>query len=171
MPRMMILLPLLVLLGVVQFIFSQSGQEHGLCDRWRAMIDPHVKSNEREPDVENVTEREAMEGIACLLTYQGNQRAGKFSGATRFDISQTFPDATIELDALYTISAIYYGKWKHARGIALVDQSPKILKPKAGAKRAFPYLQGWFQRLKAKGLERLRSEHDDPLNGSGLRWY
>jgi hypothetical protein len=135
------------------------------------MVDPNAQSGSIPPAVEQLSDEEAKTGIACLLTFEGNRRVGRFSGATRLDISQLFPDATVELDALYVISAIYNRKWLHAQGVALVDQKQNILLPEVGARRAFRFVRRWYQRLKENGLEKLRVDHDDPLNGSGLRWY
>ncbi len=94
-----------------------------------------------------------------------------FSGSTRFDVSQFFPQATVELDALYVISAIYNQKWEHASGIALVDRKSRILAPRAGAKLAFPSVKAWYARVKDGDLQKLRAGHDDPLKRSGARWY
>jgi len=177
MHRIMILIPALTLLLAVQSGVAQSQSkarskgDKAVCDQWRAMVDPDAQSSSKAPDVEQLSEEEAATGIACMLAFEGNRRVGRFSGATRLDISQNFADATVELDALYVISAIYNRQWRHARGVALVDRRPKILSPEAGASKAFPFVKRWHQRLRENGLEKLRAEHDDPLNGSGLRWY
>lgn len=141
------------------------------CERWRAMVDPQARSSTNRPDVEHLSEAESLAGIACLLSLEGDRRLGKFSGATRMDVSQFFPRATIELDALYVISAIYNEKWDHASGVALVDRKSRILSPRAAAKLAFPAVKAWYLRVQGGSLQELRIAQDDPLKTSGVKWY
>lgn len=141
------------------------------CEPWRAMVDPQARSSSERPDVGNLSEAESVVGISCLLKLEGDQRPGIFSGATRVDVSQVFPQATVELDALYVISAIYNQKWSHASGIALVDRKSRLLSPRAGAKLAFPAVKAWYLRVQHDSLQKLRIEQDDPLKTSGVKWY
>ena len=177
MHRMMIVFSALVLVSAGTVACGESPEYPSprggkvMCDAWWATVDPKVRTSSNLPDVEQLSDSDAVNGVECLLALEGNHRRGKFSGSTRLDISQLFPDATVEIDALYMISAIYHRRWAHARGIALVDERPLIVRPNTAAKRAFPFVRQWFERLKSEGLEKLRERMDDPLNGSGLRWY
>jgi hypothetical protein len=141
------------------------------CRRWRAMVDPQVHSASIHPEVANLADAEASFGISCLLVLEGIHRPGRFSGVTRLDVSQLLPQATVGLDALYVISAIYNQKWEHAQGIALVDSKFQLLTPEKGAKSAFPFVKAWYARVKNLGIGKLRAEHDDPLRDSGLKWF
>jgi hypothetical protein len=142
-----------------------------VCEVWWALADPRVHSNLPTPEFAKLTDDEAVAGIGCLLNLEGKTRSGKFSGATRFEVSQTFPQATVELDALFLVSSIYRQQWAHADGVALVDASGRIQKPNSGAKRLFPFVKEWYRRINEGGLEVARRKNDDPLAGSGLHWY
>jgi hypothetical protein len=147
-----------------------SSAQSNSCNRWRSLVDPKAPHESPRPDFDKLSDEEAFIGIDCLLAMQGIRRHGAFGGATRLDVSQLYPEATVELDALYVVSAIYNQKWQHAQGIALMDKNGAILRPHAAAKRAFPFARKWYLRARKMGLPKMRELNDDPLKGSGVRW-
>jgi hypothetical protein len=83
---------------------------------------------------------------------------------------------TVEVAALYLISAIHHERLDFAQSPLLSDTSlpPKervaANKP-AYVDRAFQSSRDWVQRCKKVGLPKLREQKDDPLRASGLRWW
>lgn len=119
-----------------------------------------------------------MSGIACLLQQQGKTGVGLFSGM-KPETSQFVPMASVEIDALYKISMLFYGNDKFAHAIALVSVPIErhgkyheyVFNSKKYIKRAFASYRRWFEKVKEIGLEEARKQKLDPLAGSGVRWY
>ena len=170
-PILLLVLSCLLEPGQAKVKQHQSRPSEAVCERWRFLVDPSGTGGLPSPDVEHLTDEEALVGLSCLLMLEANRGEGKFSGATRFEVSQLFPQATVELDALFVISAIYNQSWRHADGVALADARGKIQNAVSGPKRAFPFVRRWYDRIQRLGLVKARSQGDDPLKGSGLHWY
>jgi hypothetical protein len=137
------------------------------CKYWLAQVDPSVEVDFEvdEDDPENI-----LKGISCLLELEGNRSDGLFGGATNTRVSQVFPNATVEVCALFYISYLFYGDWEHANGVALREESGNASSDKT-VKTAFVTYRRWFDQVKKIGLEEARKKRLDPLSGSGVLWF
>jgi hypothetical protein len=163
-----IVLITLIALGSTALVKAQD------CNYWFAQVDPTVKGmdhelNESNPEV-------VLEGINCLLRLEGNRKPGVFGGSKAY-VSQTFPRASVEVDALFRISELFYGNDDFASSVALVRRDGKSSERKEWYNRreyvnkAFISYLRWFKRVKEIGLEEARRQKLDPLSGSGISWY
>ena len=117
-------------------------------------------------------------GIECLLKLEGRKKIGVRSGA-KPEISQRVPEASVEINALYTISELFYHNDDFADAIALVsvpierhgEYHEYVFNSKKYIKRAFASYRRWFEKVKEIGLEEARKQKLDPLAGSGVTWY
>ncbi|MCB2262165.1 MAG: hypothetical protein LGR52_04395 [Candidatus Thiosymbion ectosymbiont of Robbea hypermnestra] len=89
---------------------------------------------------------------------------------------------TVEVAALYLISAIYHNDIHFARVPLLYPENPrsrlhgdaKSDKPgntEERVERAHKAIDAWIQAWRKYGLDALRSQGHHPLSGSNLRWY
>jgi hypothetical protein len=83
---------------------------------------------------------------------------------------------TLEVAALYLISAIYYGDLSFAQSPYLTDlQSPAEKRRTTNAARlvskAWTSTTAWSIKVKDMGLESLRSANQGPLSGSGVAFW
>jgi hypothetical protein len=81
---------------------------------------------------------------------------------------------TVEVAGLYLISAIYHESLEFSHAPYLTDDTPvKMQRYNTSARvtKAWQSVSNWYERVKLQGLERLRSQQDSPLKGSGLRFY
>lgn len=143
------------------------------CNYWYAAVG--VKSangqrgNKDEKDTKNI-----LDGIECLLKLEGDKSRGAYSGATSFSGPAFMPEATVEINALYYISKLFYDNYKHTDALALRRpgfENNKILNSDEIVSIAFESYRKWFEKVKEIGLEEARKQKLDPLCGSGVRWY
>lgn len=165
------LIVIALVLGIVVMSRAQD------CSYWVAHVDPTVPRyfdqmvDEKDPKV-------VMSGIGCLLQQQGKTSVGLFSGM-KPETSQFVPMASIEIDALYKISMLFYGNDKFAHAIALVSvpierhgkYNEYVFNSKKYIKRAFASYRRWFEKVKEIGLEEARKQKLDPLADSAIAWY
>ena len=83
---------------------------------------------------------------------------------------------TVEVAALYLITAIYYGTLEIAQSPYLTDLSqPEIKRRQANTKdvvsRAWKSTAEWQQRLDANGLAKLKAADDHPLKAASVRFW
>lgn len=135
-------------------------------------------SSESDPDgVKALSERESLAAIECLLKMEGNTNPASIGALTRLDISQLFAPAPANLDALYYISYLYSGNWKHAAAVAL--RGPGCNEERNGLyvtrerciRQAYAAYRAWFTKVRSMGLGGARQAGLQPLDGTGLRWY
>jgi hypothetical protein len=134
-----------------------------------------------DPDpwgVASLSEAEKLKAIECLLTAENNAKPAAFSGANRFDISQTFAQARVNLAALYAISYIYSGHYDHAAAVALRGENASSTDPKgnyvtkaSAIHKAYAAYRSWFAKVRTVGLANARQANMQPLQGTGLSWY
>ena len=146
------------------------------CQYWLAKVDPKV------PDVnsgmDETTEQNIITGIECLLKAQGNKRNGVLYGG-KPEVSQRVPRATVEVNALYRISELFYGNDDFASAVALVGKPAKVygdygkilFNSDSDVKKAFESYRIWFEKVKKIGIEEARKQKLDPLQDSGVQWY
>lgn len=139
------------------------------CRYWTAKVDPKAKlaSHEiNENDPKNI-----INGIECLLQLQGTKRVGVLYGSREYT-SQFVPKASVEINALYEITRLFYGNYNFASAVALVSEGEEVKFNKGrDIKRAFESYRNWFQKVKEIGIQKAREQRLDPLEGSGVRWY
>jgi hypothetical protein len=139
------------------------------CEYWQAKIDPTINwanDNLRE----EADDAQILQAISCLLKLEGRKTASKLRGATRFDVSQGFAPASVEVAALYYISFLYFQKWDHAGAIALQDHEGQIDKPEA-VSQAYKSYKKWFEQVKKVGWSRARKMKPRPLADTTVHWY
>jgi hypothetical protein len=129
-------------------------------------------------DVASLSEPEKLNAIECLLGAENDLRPAAFSGVTRFDISQTFAPAQVNLAALYAISYIYSGHYDHAAAVALrgddashTDSSGNYVTKASAIHKAYKAYRAWFAKARQMGLANAQKSGLQPLEGTGLRWY
>jgi len=163
---------IIILVGLLSAapVFAQKkAVSNRSCSEWDKKVDPSLGTAAflvNRP----LGDDETLSAIGCLLRHQHDERPANFSGSTRPEVSQFFPDATIELASLYYISYLYTGNWLHGDAIALWNEGGEISPPGATITAYNAYDQ-WFKRVKTGGLASARKEHLDPLAGTGLAWY
>lgn len=148
----------------------------GQCEYWNSLVDPKapqvsVKESER-------ASKDIMSGIECLLMLEGRKSQGVRYGQKSF-VSQTVPKASVEINALYQISELFYGNDDFAYAVALTADPPKIVgdleveeyNSDEVVKIAFTSYRKWFKEIERIGLETAREKKLDPLAGSGVTWY
>lgn len=129
-------------------------------------------------EVASLPEAEKMKAIECLLSAENDLRPAAFSGATRFDISQMFAPARVNLAALYAVSYIYSGHYDHAAAVALrgddasyTDSSGSYVTKPSAIHEAYKAYRAWFVKVRQIGLVKAQRAGVQPLAGTGLRWY
>lgn len=161
--------PVLLVCGSVVLSSDLPALDVNECASWNAIADP-----QRRDEVGSFrlpTDSEVIEAIECLLSLEGEKRPGRFGGATRADTSAWVEEeATVELDALYTISWIFWQRYDHA-GIVALTRDGEGLNPPGATAEAFRDVRTWFERLKVEGIEALRLRGDGPLTSGRVRWY
>lgn len=146
------------------------------CEYWFAKVDPSIE--EIDSRVDETNEESTIAGIACFLTLEGKKSNGVLYGAKSF-VSQRVPRASIEINALYYISKLFYRGDDFASAVALVGDPVKVcgkyesilFNSNRDVRRAFKSYRKWFKKVKTVGLEEARKQKLDPLDGSGVRWY
>ncbi len=157
----------------------------GKCDYWQARVNPSIKlpKNADETDTKNstvelsfdfdISEEDAaklLEATECLLKLKGETSSSNLSSLFGLGHSSRLPSPTVEVAALYYISALYHKKWRHANGIILVDKDGERNK-KESIETAFKSYKAWFEKVKKIGLQKAREEKLEPLADSGVEWY
>jgi hypothetical protein len=129
-------------------------------------------------DIASISETAKLKAIQCLLGAENDTKTAAFSGANRFDISQTFAPAEVNLAALYAISYIYSGHYDHAAAVALrgedasyTDSSGNYVTKANAIHKAYKAYREWFTKVRQIGLASAQQSGLQPLAGTGLRWY
>lgn len=166
-----LIMGILFLLLFNNTVYSQTKetQAQKMCEHWIKEVDPPLGKTNIDAD-STLPDNQIIEAITCLLKCEGNKNPARFSGATHVYISQIFPQATIEVAALYYITYLFTGRWDHADGIALCDNNGTINPPKSIETAYGKYIE-WFQKVKSIGIKAAREQKLDPLAGSGIHWY
>lgn len=153
--------------------YTMAGQ-HGTtppeCKKWFAKVEPIPGTSEEVWLTDRPTDQDVLQAIGCLLQLHGNKHPARFTGVTHLDVSQILPQASVELAALYYISYLFTGNFKHADGIALVNRS-RVINPDGAIDIAYHAYTVWFERVKSMGLLTARTLVLNPLQGTGLSWY
>jgi hypothetical protein len=142
------------------------------CSKWQSKVDSKIVYVGTVPRLSEFTPDEKMEAISCLLSLEGRKFEGEMYGVTRFNISQTLPRATVEIGALYYIRSIYYGKWDHCSGVALVDLDGNF-NSNAAVAIAYESYKKWFEKVKRVGLSKALEAGLDPMDDclDAIWWY
>jgi len=81
---------------------------------------------------------------------------------------------TVEVAALYLISAIYHKTLEFAEAPYLTEGSPvqwqKFNTPER-VNRAWDSMETWMRTFRREGIESLRSRYQSPLSGSKVRFW
>lgn len=162
------LLTILVMLGLG--IAIPAIAEDG-CEAWWAQVDPHY-AGYREPGPVYLSNKSFLDGAECLLKLEGNKSPARFSGATHDYVSQIFPQATVELAALYYIEYLFVGKFDHANGVAFRSKKPPGgVNPPGCMNTAYKAYRTWLKYVRASGVGKIRSEKRHALDGTDIYWY
>ncbi|MBK7705518.1 MAG: hypothetical protein IPJ30_06990 [Acidobacteria bacterium] len=151
------------LLPAIIVFLSATSVRSQECSYWFESVGvKNVRSKNETPDRNDPAV--VLSGIRCLLTLEGDKSRGAFMGATHFGVSAQLPETTVEICALYTISELFTGTYKHADGVALVYADGRPEKnTDAQAKVAFESYRKWFQKVEEIGIGKARELKLDPL--------
>jgi hypothetical protein len=139
------------------------------CRYWFVKVDPN--SEEVDFKIDEKNPQNIINGIECLLTLEGKRRVGVRYGS-KPNVSQLVPKASIEINALYKISELFYGNDNFAGAVALIGEDDNLkVNSKRYVKKAFASYRKWFEKVKEIGLDEARKQKLDPLANSGVRWY
>jgi hypothetical protein len=144
--------------------------EQEVCKYWLSRVDGDVNLPDQFKHVDESNIENIIVGIECLLTFEGNKKRARFSGATRHDVSQLFDPATVDIAALYYISYLFTQKWDHADAVAIVDKEGRVNTDES-TKEAFQAYREWFKEVKKLGIYKARESRLDPFGGKNIRWY
>ncbi len=140
------------------------------CEYWQSIVDTQVEISNEQEEIDENNPKVILNAIRCLLKLEGNKNKARYTGATKYEVSQTFEPARVEVASLYYISYLYYQKWDHADAIALVDKDGNI-STKEAVQQAYKSYRKWYEDVKEVGLKKAREQNLDPLSGSAVRWY
>jgi hypothetical protein len=162
----------MLILGIVMnVLFVGCATVGDDCRIWSSQVDPAVDYSGALSDVTKLSPNEKIHAINCLLTLEGKREPAKIGGVTRMDVSQVLPKVSVEIASLFYISYIYYGRWDHCNGIALVDEHGKR-NSEASVKEAFSSYKKWFKTVKRIGIEKAKEMNLDPMDScTGVAWY
>lgn len=166
--------------GSVRALSSQANENEQLIDLLKS-----VNKDEAASAVTRILNRgDAM--IPLLLKCKGDSRPfyGYGLGDRRSSFLLPLPTGdqkrdqgrviTVEVAALYLISAIFYDSLEFAQAPYLTDGSPvknqRFNTPKR-VSAAWKSVEQWSTRLKEKGLASLKAGKDSPLRDSQLRFW
>ena len=138
-----------------------------VCKYWQSQVNAEI---DVDFEIDESDPKNVLAGIDCLLKLEGDKREGLFSGATNDNVSNIFPNASVEICALYYASYLFSQDWKHANAIALVGKDG-IINSDESVNKAFESYKLWRKKLKKIGLQKARQMKLDPLANSGVRWY
>lgn len=127
-----------------------------------------------------MTESQRLDVIECLLGLEGSTELGTPWGQTRPEVSQLFSKSTpASLSALYMISYVYTGNYRHADAVALRGDGAQgkgedgffYVTSSDAVVKAYKSYHRWFDEVRLVGIESAKAAGLDPLKGSGLSWY
>ena len=145
-------------------------------------------SNSKETSHDAVVEikKRGERMLPSLMKYKGNRNYFYGYGLGHHNSSFLIPNPTgnakadegrvitLEVAALYLVCSIYYDSLEFAQAAYLTDGSvvkmQKFNTPRRVA-AAWRAVEQWYQRVKAEGLEAVRSKKDPPLPTSGVRFW
>jgi hypothetical protein len=121
-----------------------------------------------------------LAAMSCFLSLENRTEYASVGGPTWAGVSQFFvARVPVNLAALYYISYLYTGNWKHGNAIALRGEGADsyegslrlyVTRPDA-VRKAYGSYRRWFEKVKQLGLAGAREQKLDPLEGTGLWWY
>lgn len=164
-------------IGFLTFlVLTPSVANGGHCAYWNSLVDPKAPQVSTK-EIDSAS-KDVMSGIQCLLKLEGRKNQGVRYGQKSF-VSQTVPKASVEINALYQISELFYGNDDFAYAIALTADPPKVVgeleveeyNSNEVVKIAFASYRRWFKEIERIGLEAARRKKLDPLADSGIMWY
>lgn len=133
-----------------------------------APIDPEGVSNLAEPEI--------IAAMSCLLSLEDDTHLANFGGPTWAGVSQLFEiQVPINLEALYYISYLYAGNWKHGNAVALrgpgADSSrgPLYVTRQEAVHKAYASYRHWFEEMKRIGLNMLENKSSILSTARGSR--
>ena len=146
------------------------------CSYWNTLVDPRAPKVSVAKD--SAALKNVLAGMRCLLKLEGRKERGVRYGQKAF-VSQTVPIASVEINALYQISELFYGNTEFANALALTDDPPKLVgefeveefDSPVTVKKAFISYRKWFAEVERLGLQTAREQKLDPLAGSGVKWH
>lgn len=141
------------------------------CLYWQSKVDQRIRLSKNTPEKNEKDEKNIIEAIACLLKLKGNTTQTKYSAIVSFKLVEAnLPTPTVEIAALYKISALYHQQWNHAEAIVLVDENRNMNK-KESIETAYRSYEAWFEKVKTIGLQKAIEQKLEPLADSGVNWY
>jgi hypothetical protein len=197
--RALILAITLLLAGTATAAAQATGGRSGIipCSQWQRRVDPRLM-DPKSSTARSTTPSDSLDllrrtespsdsralvrsphsqdnasvvhGIRCLLKLEGRTDPALVYGATRFDTSQFFDSASVQVAALYYISYLFYDDWGHGGAVVLVDRSHGWNTDRS-VHRAFASYRKSYRLLRKIGVDEMRRRKIDPLDNTGLRWY
>lgn len=165
--KLIVLSVLLIILGVS----SVKSQDSKLCECWVAKADQKKISPDNCKPREELTEKETLEIMGCLLAQKGN-KSPHIGVVLRNNVSQTYASSPTEVVALYYISYLFKGGQDFASAMVLLhDLDDTQPNSEVAIEKAHESYRKWFKKVKKVGLEEMRRRKADPLERSGVRWY
>lgn len=130
---------------------------------------PFMLQNTRRKLVEmGLSDAEMLKTMWCLLKLRGKKTP--VWGVTSNAVSQSFGPSPVEVVALFQISALFYGNNDFANAMVLVDKHDKYNTDQSIAK-AYRAFGTWLRMADRNGVAEMRKRKQDPLRGSGIRWF
>jgi len=165
-------IPLLLILSFAQSMKKE--QINTSCDDclyWQSKVDQSIRLPENTPEKNEKDEKNIVAAISCLLKLKGKAAETKYSAIVSFKLVEAkLPTPTVEIAALYKISALYHQQWNHAEAIVLVDENRNMNK-KESIESAYKAYEAWFEKVKKIGLQKAREDKLEPLADAGVSWY
>lgn len=188
------LVSLLIMFGYYQRIISTSQSKGVRSEKMQEKTDEQViaclesRSQEMASAAVQETFIRGERMIPLLVRLKGKVRSFNGHGLGNPDASQVIflPTGnkkidkgrviTVEVAALYLISALYHGKLSFAQSALLTDLSMPVEKRTAFnsdvlVEKAWTSTVKWVERLKKDGLNTLRTNNIDPLVDSGVAFW
>jgi hypothetical protein len=161
---------LFVSIAIIALLFIGTANGQDSCRYWSSRVDSTVSLPDNFERLDEKDSQNIMAGIRCLLQLEGNHNKARFSGATRFDTSQTFSSQTVDVAALFYISYLYYQDWGAFSGAVALRGDGGIDKPSA-TRKAYKYYREWFKEVEKIGIVEARKKQLAPLKDKDISWY
>jgi hypothetical protein len=154
--------------------FTPKG-EANCCDYWIYQITGDISKQNSFMEYQGNSvyvkddEKSIMCGIECLLKLEGDKRISNIGANLSLNTSRTdIPNPTVEIAALYKISAIF-GCAQDVHVIILRDKEGNGNGQNA-INKAYKYYREWFKKIKSMGLKKARLMQMNPLKNKDIYW-
>lgn len=179
--KLLIVSAILIMVGLTSSVHCYQGQSD---EELLKAFGSSDKQTSHDAVVEIKKRGERM--LPSLMKYKGNRNYFYGYGLGHHNSAFLIPNPTgnakadegrvitLEVAALYLICGIYYDTLEFAQAAYLTDGSEVKMQrfnTRSRVAAAWRAVESWYQRVKADGLEAVRSKKDSPLPISGVRFW